>query len=160
MISMVNSVLHIFESILSQEELPDFYEENLDQISQVCTFILDNDFTQLQVSPKEQECLYKARAKVVRVVSLYQFKFSEYFESKQDEFFQKIWEQIANQKVIASRECERMIFAIVKYMGDCASLSKYKDFIGQNLQTLFQVLVLPNISITEQDLEEYECEPA
>lgn len=28
-LSIINSVLHIFESILSQEELPDFYEENL-----------------------------------------------------------------------------------------------------------------------------------
>ena len=28
-ISIVNSILHIFESILSQEELPDFYEDNL-----------------------------------------------------------------------------------------------------------------------------------
>ena len=44
MISMVNSVLHIYESILSQEELPDFYEENLEQISQVCIFILETDF--------------------------------------------------------------------------------------------------------------------
>lgn len=44
MISMVNSVLHIFESILSQEELPDFYEENLGQISDACAFILDSDF--------------------------------------------------------------------------------------------------------------------
>ena len=44
MVSIVNSVLHVFESILSQEELPDFYEENLDQIAQVCVFILDTDF--------------------------------------------------------------------------------------------------------------------
>ena len=47
MIQMVNSVLHIFESILSQEELPDFYEENLEQISQACIFILETDFMQL-----------------------------------------------------------------------------------------------------------------
>ena len=33
------------------------------------------------------EGLYKARAKVVRLVQLYQFKFSEYFESKADTFF-------------------------------------------------------------------------
>lgn len=44
MLSMVNSVLHIFESILSQEELPDFYEENLGQISDVCVFVLETDF--------------------------------------------------------------------------------------------------------------------
>jgi len=91
MISIVNSVLHIIESILSQEELPDFYEENLEQISQVCIYILDADFAQLR-SPQDCQRLFKARAKVVRLVQLYQFKFSEYFESKQDVFFQKIWE--------------------------------------------------------------------
>ena len=67
MVSIVNSVLHIFESILSQEELPDFYEENLDQISQVCIYILDTDFAQLQ-TPAGAERLFKARAKVVRLV--------------------------------------------------------------------------------------------
>ena len=130
MVSIVNSVLHVFESILSQEELPDFYEENLDQIAQVCVFILDTDFAQLQ-SLQDQERLYKARAKVVRVVSLYQFKFSEHFkEDKQDLFFQKIWEQVAQQKIAPVRECDRLIFAIVKYIGDSAGIAKYKDFIG------------------------------
>ena len=47
MMSTVSSVLHIYESILSQEELPDFYEENLSQISQVCIYILNNDFPHL-----------------------------------------------------------------------------------------------------------------
>jgi hypothetical protein len=35
-----NSVLHIIESILSQEELPDFYEEKLPQITHACVEIL------------------------------------------------------------------------------------------------------------------------
>ena len=47
LLSMINSVLHIYESILSQEELPDFYEENLDQITQVCIFVLETDYPQL-----------------------------------------------------------------------------------------------------------------
>ena len=81
MISISNSVLHIIESILSQEELPDFYEENLEQISQLCFYLLDNDFSQLQ-TPKEAEMLFKTRAKVVRMAQLYQFKFADYFESK------------------------------------------------------------------------------
>ena len=86
MISIVNSVLHIFESILSQEELPDFYEENLEQISQACIFILETDLPQVQ-DAKDYEKVFKARAKVVRLVQLYQFKFGEYFEAKADLFF-------------------------------------------------------------------------
>ena len=38
--SVMNSVLHIIESILSQEELPDYYEQNLQVIMNGCQFIL------------------------------------------------------------------------------------------------------------------------
>ena len=37
---VINSILHIIESILSQEELPDFYEEKLPDITNVCTFVI------------------------------------------------------------------------------------------------------------------------
>ena len=73
--------------------------------------------------------LFKARAKVVRLVQLYQFKFGEYFDKHQDVFFQKIWDQISNNKITAARECERLIFAIVRYLGECAALPNYRDFI-------------------------------
>jgi len=71
LLSISNSILHIFESILSQEELPDFYEENLPQITQACTFLLDANF--LQVLPDAKDAVYhfKVRAKVVRLVHLY-----------------------------------------------------------------------------------------
>ena len=59
-----------------------------------------------------------------------------------------------------SRECKTLIFALVNYLGDVAKMTKFKEFIGQNLETLFQVIVLPNISLAEQDLEEYEFEAA
>jgi hypothetical protein len=44
-------------------------------------------------------------------------------------------------------------------MGDCVSLPNYSDFIRTNLQSFFQLLVLPFISITQQDIDEYEDEP-
>jgi hypothetical protein len=39
-LSILNSILHIMESILSQEELPDFYEENLENIASILSFVL------------------------------------------------------------------------------------------------------------------------
>ena len=85
---IINSIFHIIESILSQEELPDFYEENLDNIAAVLTFVMETEFPRLQKQPIE---LVKARGKAVRVVHLYQFKFSEYFQKWQGFFFEKIW---------------------------------------------------------------------
>ena len=71
------------------------------------------------------------------MVQLYQFKFAEFFESKADVFFQKIWEQINPAKISANRECERLIFAIVRYLSECSALPNYRDFIKQNLEVLF-----------------------
>ena len=52
LLNIVNSVFHIIESILSQEELPDFYEERLEDISQIMTFIFDVQY-QTGASPSE-----------------------------------------------------------------------------------------------------------
>ena len=43
-LGILNSVLHIIESILSQEELPDYYEENLPQIAGILQFALETDY--------------------------------------------------------------------------------------------------------------------
>jgi exportin-2 (importin alpha re-exporter) len=48
---VMNSILHIMESILGQEELPDFYEENLKVITDACAFILTQDYPKLQKVP-------------------------------------------------------------------------------------------------------------
>ena len=81
-----NSVLHIIESILSQEELPDFYEENLSHITQACVEILTFSSPLLN-DDKKLTALNKARGKVVRLVHLYQVKFQEHFSAYQDVFF-------------------------------------------------------------------------
>lgn len=44
-------------------------------------------------------------------------------------------------------------------MGDCASIHQYHDFIKQNLNTIFVVLIQPNIAITQEDIDEYNDEP-
>ena len=76
LLGILNSILHIIESILSQEELPDYYEDQLNNLALAFTFVLDNDYPKLQKIPDE---LVKARAKVVRLVHLYTFKFGESF---------------------------------------------------------------------------------
>lgn len=71
LISTANSVLHIFESVLAQEELPDFYEENLEQISQACTYILSAEFPIMQGTSKDVEAVFRTKAKVVRLADVY-----------------------------------------------------------------------------------------
>jgi hypothetical protein len=66
---------------------------------------------------------------------------------------------VMSGSITAGRESERLVFAIVRYLGDCASIPQYQDYIKQNLQHVFTILILPNISITQDDLDEYQEEP-
>ena len=80
----MNSILHIIESILSQEELPDFYEEKLSDITNVCQFIIMTDYPKFNEVPNE---IINARGKVVSLINLYNFKFGEYFREYSEPMF-------------------------------------------------------------------------
>jgi len=66
---------------------------------------------------------------------------------------------VEQQKLTATKECERLVQAVVRYLGECVNLPNYNEFIKTNLQAIFEVIVLPNISITQEDVDEYEDEP-
>ena len=103
-----NSVLHIIESIFSQEELPDFYKEKLPQITHACVEILTFR-SPLLSEDKKLDALNKARGKVVRLVHIYQSKFQEHFTLYQDLFFQNIWQLAANQQLNPNKSCETLV---------------------------------------------------
>ena len=103
--------------------------------------------------------MYRAQAKVVRLVHLYQFKFAEDFQNYGEHFFKEIWDIVAQNRMTTGRECERLIQATIRYLGECAQLPNFAEFLKNNLLVMFQVLVLPNISVTQEDIDEYEDEP-
>jgi hypothetical protein len=47
----------------------------------------------------------------------------------------------------------------VKYMGEITLMPSKQAFIKMNLMKIFDLLILPNISITEDDTNEYEDDP-
>lgn len=40
-------------------------------------------------------------------------------------------------KITASRQCDRLIQAIVRYIGETSALPNYRDFIKSNIEVLF-----------------------
>ena len=152
----MNSIFHIIESILSQEELPDFYEEHLPQIMEASLFVISHDYPSFQKVPDE---IIKARGKVVSLFYLYNFKFSEYFVKYEAQAFQAIWSLVENNKAQASKKSENLIKTTMKYLGDMTNNPSKVEFMKANLMKIFDVLVLPNIAITSDDQDEYEDDP-
>jgi len=52
-----------------------------------------------------------------------------------------------------------MVQAIIRYFSECVAMPNYSEFIKQNLQPIFEIIILPNISITEEDTDLFEDEP-
>lgn len=88
---------------------------------------------------------------------MYQSKFAEYFKGYQDKFFQAIWNLVAQNRV--PKNSERLISALLCYLGDCCSIPQYTEFLKQNLNHIFTALIQPNIMLSEEDVEEYMSEP-
>lgn len=121
-----------------------------------CQFILTQDYPAFGSVPAE---IIKARGKVVSLVYLYTFKFGEFFREYQDPMFDSIWSAILNNKVQATKQCEKLVRSTVKYMGEITLMPSKTQFIKMNLMKIFDLLILPNISITEDDFNEYEDDP-
>lgn len=101
----------------------------------------------------------KCKAKAVRVIYIYQFKFSEFTQNYAQWFFQEVWSMVLGSQVQASKQNERLIHAVMRYLTEMIFNFSYHEFFKSNLATLFQLIIVPNISITEDDTEEYEVEP-
>lgn len=66
---------------------------------------------------------------------------------------------VLNGQVAASKQNEKLIQVVIKYLSEMSTFHNLHPFFKANMLQLFQLLIVPNISITEDDLEEYEYEP-
>jgi ribosomal protein S17E len=96
---------------------------------------------------------------VVSLIYLYNFKFGEYFREYADSCFQAIWQLVEQNKVQATKSCGKLVRATVRYVGEYANFQSKQEFIKNNLMKIFDILILPNISITPEDMDEYEDDP-
>lgn len=59
----------------------------------------------------------------------------------------------------STKQNEKLIQAIIRYLNEMSTYSDLAGFFKTNMLSLFSLLVLPNISLTPEDIEEYEFEP-
>ena len=81
--------------------------------------------------------LIKGKAKVVRLVHLYSFKFGEFFATYYKGFFDKIWGMIQNNEITASKKNEKLVGEVVRYLSEMANHSEMNDFFKTNMISLF-----------------------
>ena len=73
--------------------------------------------------------------------------------------FQSIWGLIHNNKVQATKKSKKLVRETPNYIAEMLNYSEKREFIKQNLMKIFDIIVLPNISITPEDQDEFEDDP-
>lgn len=66
---------------------------------------------------------------------------------------------ISNNKVPATKQNDKLIQAIIRYLNEMATYPSLNEFYKINMMPLFQMIILPNISLTSDDIEEYQDDP-
>jgi len=93
--------------------------------------------------------VFKARSKVVSRIHLYTFKFQEFFLKFNDNSFRAVWSMVEQNKITTNKVGEKLLKNTLRYFGEMLTYRPDKaEFIKENLNKVFDILVLPNISIT------------
>ncbi len=66
---------------------------------------------------------------------------------------------VCNNKVPATKQNEKLIMALVRYLAEMLGHQSLVEFFRVNMMALFTLVILPNISLTEEDIDEYQDEP-
>ena len=66
-----------------------------------------------------------------------------------------MWTLVSNNKVPATKQNEKLIQAVVRYLAEMLTHPPLAEFYRINLMPLFNLIILPNISITDDDIDEY-----
>ena len=66
---------------------------------------------------------------------------------------------VCNNQVPSNKQNEKLIQAVIRYLNEMASYPDLNEFFKTNMISVFSLLIVPNISITEDDIDEYEGEP-
>ena len=90
---------------------------------------------------------------------MYTYKFGEYFEKYRDTAFQAIWSFVEGNRLPGGKKGVKLAKSVMDYISNSAASPDRKPFIETNLMKVFQILVMPNIAVTDEEVDEFEDDP-
>lgn len=66
---------------------------------------------------------------------------------------------VLSRQVPSNKANEKLIHSIIRYLNEMSTYGNLANFFKENMANLFELIILPNISITQEDIDEYEDDP-
>lgn len=138
---------------LSAQDLPAYFEDHLEQFMSFFSKHMSLP-TQRIGSDDEYSAVDRVKVSVVKIVTLYAQRYEEDFPQLTG-FIQNIWQQISEAR------SDNLMSAMLRLVATVAKQERHRQLFESEdlLNSLVVQLILPNLSISEEDLELFEDEP-
>ena len=132
---------------LSFQDLPAFFEDHLEQF-------MAHFLRHLTIASEEVSETDRLKVSVIKIVTLYAQRYEEDFPQLTT-FIQNTWQLTTNV------QSEKLQTAMLRLIATVAKQERHKGLFESEdvLNSIIQQLVLPNLTITEEELELFEDEP-
>ena len=90
---------------------------------------------------------------------MYTYKFWEHFEQYRDQAWQTVWSFVESNRIPPGKKGMKLARSVMEYIANSVSSPDRKPFIETNLMKIFQILVLPNIAVTDEEVDDFDDDP-
>ena len=139
----------IYLSLNSVDEWPDYFEDTFSVWGGIINDMLVRNESQ------DAKTLIKVKKVAIDIVKILCFRHSEFLPQEYIQpFFQSIWSLLP--MLVSQREFNKLIQSMIHYVSDCLGNRTLQQDIKSDLQSLFENLILKNLTFTEEDLDEFD----
>jgi hypothetical protein len=136
-------------SLNSVEEWPDQFEESFKNWAAHLNDII------IKMDSNDPENLVKVKKVAIDIVRLICFRFGEHCSIYIQPFFESIWKLLPI--LPSAREYNKIVQSLINYINDALNENTLLKLIENEMETLFNHLILKHLSFTPEDLEEFDC---
>jgi len=145
---------------LSSQDLPPIFEDNLSDVTSLLHGYLTYENPLLTTDDdSESGPLEFVKAGVCEVITLYLQKYDDAFGSLCAPFITSVWNLLTT--IGPETKYDILVSKALHFLTAVASLDKHAQNFNSNeiLQEVVQKVILPNVSLRESDIEQFEDEP-
>jgi exportin-2 (importin alpha re-exporter) len=150
---MLRHILNIFYG-MNYQDFPEYFEDNLKEWIQILKGVLDlpnlagTDFNTMSI-------FIRLKSAGMRCVNLYCVNYYEDIQQYHNEFLPSVWNLLGFSK----EENGKLVKELLDYYKTIFYYKRSEGFTPDAIKYLIQILIIPNMSMTGKEIEEFEDNP-
>ncbi|CAH8343683.1 unnamed protein product [Eruca vesicaria subsp. sativa] len=140
---------------LNFQDLPEFFEENMEKWMFVFNRYLSSNFPALESTEDGLTLVDELRSAVCENINLYMEKYEEEFKIYLEGFASAVWTLLRDVSKSPSRD--QLATTAIKFLTTVSTSAHHALFAGENvIKEICQSIVIPNVSLRDEDEELFE----